>query len=203
MQIEGTPNERALLVVFAYVVGFVSAFIAFGLSQDNLKQTNVTFSTYTQPASVVTAVEESQTTEPSLTETDQVVLVYENDGLYLHTDAEFPTLLSKAAAAVGYTYDNDASLSDKQGFHTAVPYFEHIAPLGHVFYCEQYSTTGTCTPFLYDISEQELYVFTYDGEPLELDSREVQQLVVTSAGSYVLGNYRSASVDTAWELVMQ
>lgn len=210
MQIEGTPNERALLVAFAYVSGFTAAFIAFGLTvtSPNMSTTFVQAPEVTQTAAVSSATDttgEQATSEPVVSDSaaDQKPDVrYENDGLYLYTDAEYPVLLSKDARVAGFVYDDSERSIQNQGFHTAVPHYEHFTALGHVFFCEQYDVTGTCTPYLYNTDTQQLYVFmTDDGEVIDIDNRDARQVVVTSAGSYVLGSYRSSSASEPWVVV--
>ena len=208
MQIEGTPNERALLVTFAYIAGFTSAFIAFGaaVGTGTISPSSVVVSPTSQEASVQRTTQSEQPTDFSaeIVNTSAVdVVTYINNGLYVETDAEFPTLLSKQADVAGVTYSTDDPLTTKQGFHTSIPHYEYIAALEHVFYCEQYDTTGFCTPYLYDIAEQVLHVFTVDEEPLTIDNRQAQQVTVTNAGTYVLGGYRSASAGMPWEMVAQ
>ena len=211
MQIEGTPNERAILVAFAYVAGFTAAFIAFGLTitSPSVSTTFVQVPEVTQTAAVssVTSVASEQVRDevvpdPVSTIATEYQVRYENKGLYLYTDAELPTLLSKDAQVAGFVYDDSGRQIQNQGFHTAVPHYEYFSALGHVFFCEQYDVTGTCTPYLYNTDTQQLYVFmTEDGEIIEIDNRDAQQVVVTSAGSYVLGSYRSSSVSDPWVVV--
>ena len=208
MQIEGTPNERALLVVFAYVAGFTASFILFGNvgSESRIITTTSIPATPTQTATVLDSVPVADAPSAPATPSAQVSTVevrYENNGLYVFTEAEFPILLSKEAAAAGVVYDTETPLTDTQGFHTAIPHYEFIEAFDHVFFCEQHASTGECTPFLYDLNTQTLHVFqTVDG-PFTVTTNEARLVTVTSAGSYVLGQYRSAQPNRPWEMVLR
>ena len=200
MQIEGTPNERALLVIFAYIAGFTAAFIAFVATQDRSAYvSNTTVNQASQSAAVQAA--DVRTNEAV---SDRIISVtYENDGLYIHTSTEFPTLLSKSAEVAGVAFNSDDSLFAKQGFHSNVPYYEHISELDHVFFCEQYESTGYCTPYVYDIKGQTLHIFHEDGEPLSIDNRIAEQVRVTNVGEYIVGGFRSLSTASPWEMAIQ
>ena len=209
MQIEGTPNERALLVTFAYVAGFTAAFILFGHTvTSQTTSTVVTMPpTDSQTAGVIDSapaeepeVDAEIAAEPA-TPTVGNDVVYENDGLYYYGDSQFPTLLTKEAATAGYAFSTNDSLEDKQGFHTAVPHYEYIGSQNHVFFCEQHDVTGECVPFVYDIDAERMYVFQDDDGHVALSTNEARQVTVTSAGSYVLGAYRSIDANEPWRVM--
>ena len=204
MQIEGTPNERALLVTFAYIAGFTAAFILFGSAvlSTSTSPMVATPQAGMQSASVIgSTVSNAPPAQEAVVTVPAFELAYENDGLYLYTDSEFPLLLSKEAAAAGVSYTADSPLSETQGFHTAIPHYELIAAQNHVFFCEQYATTGECTPFLFDIDSETLYVFRDSDGPITLTTNEARLTTVTGAGSYVLGQYRSVQADRPWEVM--
>lgn len=207
MQIQGTPNERAMLVAFAYVSGFTAAFIAFGLSISDSSFNASSQISQNQAASVQFATREEQ--EDSLSLSGEIVstsvdltVVYENDGLYIYGNTDIPTLLSKNADAAGFLYESDV-ISNKQGFHTALPHFEYFSALNKVVFCEQYEVLGVCTPYIFDTIDQILRVFTFEGEPLVIDNQQATQLSVTSAGSFTIGDFRSASADEPWVMVLR
>ena len=212
MQIEGTPNERALLVTFSYIAGFTAAFIAFGITVTTPSVS--TFFVQAPETTQVAAVGSANATTSMVAVNDTVQdsadvhtnkeLRYENNGLYLYSDDEYPLLLSKDAQVAGFVYADGDDLIQKQGFHTALPHYEHFSALGHVFFCEQYDVTGVCTPYLYDTKTQQLRVFvTDDGDVINIDNRDAKQVVATSAGSYVLGAYRSYSANEPWVVVLR
>lgn len=205
MQIEGTPNERALLVTFAYIAGFTAAFILFGVAALHTTGSSIVVApaATTQTAGVIHSTTQPDT--PPAASPSSVAassdLVYENNGLYFYADQEFAILLSKEKAAAGVSYTADAPLSDTQGFHTALPHYQFIAAQDVVFFCEQYAVTGVCTPYMFDVVNETLYVFRDADGPITISSNDARLVNVTSAGSFVLGNYRSVQPEQPWEVV--
>lgn len=205
MNIEGTPHERATLVTFAYIAGFTAAFIAFGdvITTPTPSVVDQSVQVAAVQSAATPTSQSSKIAAENVATTVADMVVYQNDGLYVYSETEFPTLLSKLASAAGVVYNEADTIADMQGFHTALPYYQHIEPLSHVLFCEQYNLTGECTPYLYDLNTQILHVFQVDDEPLVIDNRQVSLATVTSDGSYVIGQYRSISPSTPWILVVQ
>ena len=206
MNIEGTPHERALLVTFAYIIGFITAAIAFNyaLGGAPAQVAMVAVSPATQPASVATAVPttEPEAAAPAATPTVSDTLVYENQGLYLYTDADFPVLLSKHIDALDISYDDLPELADRQGFHTAVPGYEYFAAYEFVYYCEQYDA-NTCVPYLYDVAEAQLRVVQDATGPVSLPIAAANQATLTLEAGLTIPGYRSASPAEPHRVVAQ
>ncbi len=203
MNIEGTPNERAMIVIFSYISGFTAAFIllAFSNSSPDVGQLSATVASHSQSANVIDSVaREAAPTDEATASTPitDIIAVYENNGLYVYTGEEFPTLLSKNIAATDLSYDDMPELADRSGFHTNVLVYQVFADTDLVYFCEQYGVTGECTPFLYDTSEQVLRVISDGGVPLTLTTREARTAVRTSAGSLVIAGYQSTNPAQPW-----
>ena len=200
MNIEGTPNERALLVICAYIIGFTSSFIAFNYASSGNASAPVVYMPPTTQVAAVAAPAAEQPPAAAEAVVGVAGLVYENNGLYLDIGDTFPVLLSKNIAATGLSYDQLPTLRDRQGFHTAVIGYEHFEEPGFVYFCEQYDT-NTCVPMLYDVAAAALYLVVGVDGPLELTANVANQATMTPAG-LVLPGYRSESAATPWVVVV-
>ncbi len=206
MNIEGTPNERALLVFFAYVCGFTAALILFRFALTDPVAVEVSqpiIQPSNQAASVAGALPAVAGEESAAIETTQQLvsdrLQYKNQGLYFMTDdVDVPLLLSKDISATTFTYLDLPTLRDRQGFHTAIPVYQHFANSSYLYYCEQYDVTGQCTPFLFDTQSQTLHAIQDESGPLTLSTNEARSVVRTAAGSIVIGSFQSVSPDEPW-----
>lgn len=205
MNIEGTPHEKALLVVFAYLIGFTTAYIAFGFTTSGMTDTVKLVQVPTEQSASVAASangNDSDTDAPATPATDVPEVVYENSGLYVHTGVEFPTLLSKDISALDTTFADRPALSDKQGFHTAIPAYEHFASTGYVYYCEQHDD-ASCVPMLYSLDDEQLYVVQNQSGPLALSIAEASAVQMTPAAGLLFANYRSTDRTTPWFVTAQ
>lgn len=197
MNIEGTPNEKALLVVFSYIIGFISAFIAFNFAVPVMDTVDVYHAkSSSQSASVVSSQEEQVQSNSTV--------VYEDNGLYLYTETQDePTLLSKNIQSVGMDYTELPTLYDKQGLHTEVPVHTHFTVQGYIYYCEVYDVASECTPYIYDVDRKTLHVLTDSDGPLSVAVSTAQDFSMTSASGIEMGNYRSISLSQPWNVEIQ
>ncbi len=144
---EGTRNERATIVLVAYIIGFTTAFIAFGLTQ---LEESVKF-VYVQPTSQAAAVvSATEVASPFITLTESG-LVYKN--------GEKSQLIS--------VYD--VTESGKDGFHQSIFESQLSADGVLVYFCEIPTMSATaCKPFVYNSVENMTYPITVRGERIAL-----------------------------------
>lgn len=204
INIEGTPHEKALIVISSYIIGFVSAYIAFTYAFPvNGPQPVMTYVPVpSQAAAVIESQEQvAAPAQPEALVTDAVIdVVYENQGLYLYGVADEPVLLSKSAEVLDVTYDEDMSLWEKQGLHSTVPAYRYLPEQGLVYYCESYENPDECVPYIYDIAEQTLRVVQAQGTPVVLDAATAPAADVNGAGRLQFGEYTAINATTPWRV---
>lgn len=151
---EGTRNERVALLVTAYVIGFTTAFIAYGLTQNVnpsiVDATNLTSNT--QTAIVATA---TPTTEP---ETYYPKLRTDSTGLYLDTADQKQILLA---------YQATEETASQPGVYYKVIGAALSPNKEYVYFCEQRSPEAeTCIPYVYSILEDVVYPVRTNAEDM-------------------------------------
>ncbi len=143
--IEGTRHERAAIVTASYIIGFITAFIAFGATVG----TDEVVPALPQSATVIESIDTTvPTQEPDEVASEQAVmsLHYTEAGLVLKTP-ENERLLS-AAQVIG------ATLSPNEHF---------------VYFCEVADAAGeTCQSLIYDIQNNSLVPVTVNATALSL-----------------------------------
>lgn len=198
MNLEGTAHEKALLVLFAYIIGFVSAFITFNyavppISNFELPVAKVTSDT--SMANVVSAPMASTDSESA------VRAVYENNGLYVYGLQSEPVLLSKNISSADLTYDQLPTPADRQGFHSEVPAFEYFAEYGYIFFCEVYDDPNVCTPYLYDTERGVLRAVSSEEGSVVVSIEEARAVSMNGALGLRVGEYSSETLSRPWEVV--
>ena len=146
---EGTRNERVAILLIAYVIGFITAYIAFGVIQleDSVKFSN-------QSASVISA--QRQTVDVT-----SVFVALDKEGLVLIKNDE-RTLLSIT--------DEGALLSD--GVHTSILEYALSPDKSQVYFCELPSDDSkSCRPYIYSIVDEVVYPVTIKGERVAFEAK--------------------------------
>jgi len=146
---EGTRNERVIMVMAAYVIGFTTAFIAFGLNQmeESVHLVYVANTPATQSAAVAAATSFPADATSVSVYIDESGLVYEKGGV----------------SRVISSYDVDASGED--GYHQSIFEFQVSSDGSTVYFCEiPNQMSDACKPFLYDSVEDVTYPLTIAGE---------------------------------------
>lgn len=153
---EGNRHERVALLITAYIIGFITAFIAYGLSS-------------TTDLEVVKVVNVPQTFEAKQSAnvhnaTGSNMQVYKDEqGLHVTSLSNDKILLS---AAVDMSVDSE--LIGVDGIHYDIP-FSSISPSKtKIYFCEQPTADSeTCKPFLYDVEEDIVYPVLDNAERIE------------------------------------
>jgi len=132
---EGTRNEKVVILIAAYVIGFVTAYIAFGVTQ---LQRDVQL---VQVPVVHTASVSDAATN------DATRLTVSNEGLVLIAKSD-ETLLSLRVE------DN----SDMDGAHVALTDYSMSHNEEYAYFCEESTfNTETCKPFVYSVANNIVY----------------------------------------------
>lgn len=138
---EGTRNEKVLIIICSYVIGFTTAYIAYGIVQSTesgvLADTAGTFA-----ASAISA--------PALPTAEPISYEVADDGLYLIKDSE--ELLISANA--GSLSEEEVADFEGQGVHSEVANVTLTDDGKYLYFCETFPGQDTCTPFVYSVDEE-------------------------------------------------
>lgn len=179
-------HERVILVILSYVIGFVTAFIAYGLNK--VDQVITVIETGREK---IEKVDENKSEVPV-----PVDAVYENGRFYIETP-ERQILVSAQPAAVGLS--DDEILKRPQGLHKNISVTE-IEPTGeHVFFCEQQTEQEVCRPFVYDVENVIVYRVMVDGEFIDLAINQAEDSVWDNKKLKV-SSYTSVDSEKPWRL---
>jgi type II secretory pathway pseudopilin PulG len=153
---EGTRNERVAILITSYVIGFMTAFIGFGVVQSDDSATLAQIPAQ-NTASVIQAHQEAQVTESN------IFLDVDTEGLFLTIDDE-RTLLSA-------TVSEDSSGYFEDGAHVAISNYALSNDKTQVYFCELPSAgSGSCRPYIYSLTEEVVYPVLVNGERVAFDA---------------------------------
>lgn len=141
---EGTRNEKAVLVALSYFIGGLTAFIWYSHTtsvQISIPQIS------DQPASVISAVQ-TQNSKPSI--------VSYHDGMLEVRALGNDKVLSFNPEITGQQASEEAF--KEQGTHVGELVYSVSPSDEYVFFCEQKTAlAGTCNPFIYDVVADVIY----------------------------------------------
>lgn len=167
---EGTRNERVAILLASYVIGFITAYIAFGVIQ---LESTPTFAQLPSQnaAAVITSQKVAQT--PSAT-----FLAIDKEGLVLIKD-NVRTLLSASADATGDTFFTD-------GQHVAIVDYSLSPDSKSVYFCElPTADADSCRPYIYSITNDTVYPVQIAGERVAFDATD-QSVSWSEAGELII-----------------
>ncbi len=165
---EGTRNERVIMVLAAYAIGFTTAFIAFGVTQIEDSIQFVYVPSTSQTANAISAAQ----AEPHASDG---ALVLNEVGL-LYSDGETEVLLSTNTVQNG-----------EDGFHAAMIDYTLSPNAKFVYFCEQpLPTSDSCKPFVYDVARELVFPALSNGLRIALPL-VAQDLMWTETGLSAVG----------------
>ena len=150
-------NEKVALVIFAYIIGFTTAFIAFALNYDGKSKHD--FAVSKTDYKEVAHADEVQTNSG-------VEILNKSEGLFIAMNGS-ERVLSAAAT-------DDMS---GEGFHTEI-FTSSVSPEGkYVYFCASLvGEAGMCTNFVYSVADDIVYKIKVDGESLKLGNDEAAEV---------------------------
>ncbi len=210
MNMEGTKHEKAILVALAYIVGFTSGFIAFGMSQPDahiveevaLMNTIPVSNADTHPnlpADTLATVDTPQQDDTESVVTEKGTRVYyQNDRLYVSVDGAV-NLLSVAKNSLSSAV---AAAFSTQGTHISIPKYLASPDGKYVFFCEQQQETDSCIGFVYDVTGTVIQYVAHDGKKVAITA-DVAKSAAWSENTLSFGTYRSQSIEKPWIVTAQ
>jgi len=193
----GIRHEQAVLVVMAYIVGFVTAFIAFGISESNkaLPLTNYKTDNHISANQVAEAADADVV---EVTHSDNKVS-YEDGMLQVHNVYDNPIVLSVDVSLMPELAE-DPQFSD-QGVHQSLTQYGVSQDGNYVYFCEQMVQPDTCRSFVYDITEDLITPLTFSGDGAEIAVADAAT-ARWSNGVLQIAEYTSEYQSGMWDMTI-
>ncbi len=150
---EGTRNERVIVLTVSYIIGLVTAYIAFGVTQ-----LETTFKYVYVPAVHTAAVINATDTN---TELNTGIVAETKEGLmYINNNALYQLSLRGT--------EEQAITSD--GYHVAISDYLVSPDASQVYFCEVASLElDVCRPFIYDVAGDFVTPVTQSGQRIAFE----------------------------------
>ena len=177
-------HEQALIVVLAYLIGFSTAFIAFGLDNVKSYKPKPDSKPYTTQLPVKSAAEERGEA--------RIGIAIREEGLYaLLSDRD--RIISAQSASL---------IATESGYHHQVIKTEVSPNNQYIYYCVQLvATSSDCANFVFDVDEDVVYkVSRADGEQI-MTPATLLVAAWTSDNLLTINNFVSASKAEPWRVV--
>lgn len=195
MNLEGTKHEKAVLIIVAYIIGFTSGFIAFGLSA--LYQSNANLAALpTDFTPQATPYTPPTSNPPADSESDDVAVASYSDGKLYATIGAEKFVLSISDEVM--PNDNVEGFST-QGIHIGLPAFSTSSDGRFIHFCEQKTAEDSCMHFVFDATSNLIQFVAVDGTKLST-SLEEAEAVEWNGNILSIGNYRSIDGNSPWEV---
>lgn len=187
----GNRHEQAVLVIMAYVVGFVTAFIAFGANQID-EATHVVY----VPTSTVQA-KSTSAPQSSPGNVASAASAYYEQGMLTTQTENGPVVLS-VDAAMAPELTNDPQFAG-QGLHQSLPIYAASPDGSFVYFCEQFTTRDSCRSFVYDTEQDVIIPVTFAGDPAEISITAANSAEWTE-NTLRISDYQVNSISNTWNM---
>ncbi len=188
---EWSRHDRAIITVAAYVIGFATAYIAFGV--DISPHTKIEH--YSNPA-------QHYVQSDSRTQGHIVSAVIEGDGLRV-TFANGERLLSARNLKAESQVASVIASSGTSGIHHAIVDAEISRNNKFVYFCEQLTVNAeTCDPYIYEVEKDVLHHVTLNGEVFS-PQIENHTSSWSPAGALAVDFNLSKNTEEPWSLYFQ
>jgi hypothetical protein len=199
MNLEGTKHEKAVLIIIAYIIGFTSSFIAFGVMKQYqeapalLETTQVWPEGYTPPTEQPPLEEVSAADMPA---SPSEMATYEDGKLYATVEGE-RYVLSLSNDIMDVTNVEGFAT---QGIHEALPTYSASADGRFVHFCEQQTPADSCTHFVFDASRNVIQPLSLEGKSFITTVNEALS-TVWNGDALRIAQYASVSQAEPWKMV--
>jgi hypothetical protein len=196
MNLEGTKHEKAVLVLIAYIIGFTSSFIAFGVMDQVAPPAALESAVTTWPEGYTPPTEMPPTEETvSAVPTGAGIASYEDGKLYANVQGERYVLsLSNDIMDV-----SNVEGFATQGIHEALPTYSASADGRFVHFCEQQTPADSCTHFVFDADRNVIQPVSYEDKSFITTVNEALS-TVWNGDALRIAQYASVSEAQPWKL---
>lgn len=168
--VKPADHTHAMLVALAYLIGFVTAYIAFALNDHS----------YNEKPKERLIAQEAVAYSP-------VRAVTTEDGLFMVNDGQQRVISAQL---------DEGELSF--GYHRGIASASVSSDGSMIHYCAVMSDVNTCSHFVYVLSEDRVYPVSNEGTQL-ITSESVADAVRWASGNrLMIGDYFSVSEETPW-----
>lgn len=198
--LEGTKNEKIVLVILAYVIGLTTGFIGFGIS-------NIVYLEYNDQADyeVIDDLETAghnlvgyippTSNPPTDVNGSESEIAYKDGYLTIVSDDE-SLVLSVHTDKLGETIPD---LLAEQGHHTVKPIYQ-LSPDGqYVYFCELHLGATDCTNLIFDKKTVTIQYLQSNQQKLFTSNALATKAFWADDGLHI-GDYTSISPTTPWKL---
>lgn len=203
INIEGTKHEKVVLIILAYIIGFTSGLIAFGMAASDYEvpyDDSVSTNVFTDPsAEDFSALARIVPPTIQTMNTGSTSVTYEDGRLYATVNTE-KILLSISRGVAGDQPQNDFT---EQGIHVAVPTYSISADGRFIYFCEQQSDEPTCASFVYDTLRSIIHFVSAADQKLQTTNDIALTASWTLDNTLQVGDYSSLATDTPWNVIQQ
>jgi hypothetical protein len=192
MHMEGTRHEKIVLVLVSYVIGFITAFIAFGMKGE---ATAVVVSTNNTSTELVQNA--TPQNEQDLRITD---VGFGSDGLFVMTDM-YERIVSADKNALSANVISTSE--DIPGFYYSIIDAEASRDGKFAYFCEQrVADAESCYPYVYSIDDDTVHAVSVDGQVYTspIASHESSW---SEDGSLILNSLASSDSQYPWILTLE
>lgn len=197
MNLEGTKHEKAVLVITAYIIGFTSSFIAFGVmdrveAPAPLESVSTTWPEGYQPPTEMPPSDEAVSAAP----TGGGMATYEDGKLYANVQGERYVLSLQNDIMDVTNVEGFAT----QGIHEALPTYSASADGHFVHFCEQQTPADACTHFVFDAKRNVIQPLSLEGKSFITTVNEALS-TVWNGDALRIAQYASVSQAEPWKMV--
>ncbi len=188
-------HERVVVMTTTYVIGFITAFIAFGIPEPTPQYASVYESVAVEneqisPLSLPDAASPETQPEPVVQDRGESASLYYKDGRL-----EFS--LGGNSVLLSLNPENSTPALDttglEQGFHFGELSYKLLAFGSYVFFCESHEVgSEVCSPYLFNVADNKITPFTYNDQALTVDIKDANKVEWSEEG-ISLGDYLSVS----------
>jgi len=199
---EGTKHEKVVLVILAYLIGFTSALIAYGIKpipdyfppETELELNNVLENTDFVDKQDI----QSSTTVATNQSTDEFV-TYHDGRLGVHSDnGDFLLSINKDLV------DKELLVEFKDyGVHYSkfAPFHIVSADKQFIYFCEQHGDEDNCSNFIFDVKSSVIQFVNNEKQKIVTSRSVAEKAYWQEDGTLVVGDFTSVSPDTPWKVV--
>lgn len=172
-----SPYENAFIVLLSYIIGFSTAFIAFGVGGDPLNDDIKLYQdTYVKPVKEIAAV----------------AAVEKETGLFVSVNGRERLVTANQASLLEGTYPELTN-----GFYNEL-FNVTVSPSGQfVYYCEQLAAESeTCDPIIYDTKKDVLHRVQVGEESIAIENHKADWL---PSGKLQVNDFISTTETEPWK----
>jgi len=200
---EGTKHEKVVLVILAYLIGFTTALIAYGIRpipDYSSPETKLELNDVIENTAFVDKqnIQQSSTTEATDPSTNEFVN-YHDGRLSVHNDqGDFLLSINKDLI------DTEQLIEFKNyGIHYSnnAPFFLVSADKKYIYFCEQHGEEDNCSNFIFDVKSSIVQFVNNEKQKIVTSRAVAEKAYWREDGTLKVGDFSSVSADTPWKVI--